>query len=188
MFLGLSAGTGFCLSVGSFTPPVRKVDKNAPEKVKSRVQLNFAFFLTNYVLIAAMVAVVVMLLHPSSIVVLSVVYAIWKAHAFLIRNEVDLFGVHVHSLLSIQQRFYVSLTITFVLLVWKCLLPTISILLISSILIVGHALLRDPKQIESTSNMLLDASYDEEDDLEGGVRPTATATRNAIMDERAESN
>ncbi|GKY96952.1 hypothetical protein MPSEU_000654200 [Mayamaea pseudoterrestris] len=189
MFLGLNATPGFCLSVGSFTPPIRKVDKNAPEKVKSRMYLNLAFFLTNYVLIAAMVALVVMLLHPSSIFVLIIVYALWKTHSFLIRNEVDLFGIHVHSLLTIQQRFYVNLVVTFVLVVWKCLIPTFSIILVSGILITGHAFLRDPKQIEQSSKFLLqnvscdDDDGDEETDLEGG-RPTTE--RKALMDERGD--
>jgi hypothetical protein len=162
MFLGLHAATG-CLSIGSFTPPVKKVDKNAPEKVKSRVQLNFAFFLTNYVLVAAMVALVVTLMHPSTIFVMAIVWAIWKLHAFLIRNEVDLFGVHVHNLLTIQQRFYINLVVTFILMVWKCLVPTLTIVSIAGLLVVTHAVLRDPKQIESSSVQLLNESYDEED-------------------------
>ena len=185
MFLGLNAGTGFCLSVGSFTPPIRKVDKNAPEKVKSRVQLNLAFFLTNYVLIAAMVALVVMLLHPTSVLVVAIVYTLWKIHAFLIRNEVDLFGIHVHSLITIQQRFYINLGLSFVLIMWTCLLPAISIVVISSILITGHALLRDPKQIESSSNVLLDGSYDDDEDLEGGKCVVPTKSENlTLLDDR----
>ena len=31
-FLGIDPAAGFCLSPGAFTPPVRKVDKESPEK------------------------------------------------------------------------------------------------------------------------------------------------------------
>lgn len=149
-------------SAGAFTPPTYKVlDKSSPEKVKSRVQLNFAFFLTNYVLVAATVAIVIALMHPGMLFFVALVYALWSLHSYLIRNELDLFGVHVHSLLTIQQRFYFLFTITTIVVVWKCLIPTIFFTIITTILILLHALLRDPKHIEKM-NLLEDASDDEE--------------------------
>jgi len=64
MFLGVvpTGPSSMCFSAGAFTPPIRKVDKASPEKIKSRVHLNFAFFLSNYVLISSMVALVVALM------------------------------------------------------------------------------------------------------------------------------
>lgn len=162
---------------------MRKVDKHAPEKIKSRMQLNLAFFLTNYVLVAAMVALVVTMMYPSSIIVIGIVYAIWNVHAYLIRNEVDLFGVQVHSLLTIQQRFYINFVITFILVVWKCLVPCLVILTISWLLIGFHAVLRDPKHIESTSSQILD-DYDEED-MEGG---RSVENGSDVMQGRGEDN
>lgn len=170
MFLGVNPGAGFCLSAEAFTPPVKKIDKASPEKIKSRVSLNFAFFLSNYALLASMVALVVALMHPGMLFFLGVVYGLWTFHRFLIRNELDVFGIHIHSLLSIQQRFYVLFTITTIVVVFKCLKPTLIWVSISAILILSHAFLRDPKHIETTSELLLgeENSSDEEVELRGG--------------------
>jgi hypothetical protein len=56
-----------CFAGGAYTPPIRKFDKASLEKVKSRVSLNFAFFLSNYVLVASMVGLVVALMHPGMV-------------------------------------------------------------------------------------------------------------------------
>ena len=70
--------------------------------------------------------------------------------------------------------------------VWKCLVPTFFIVFISSLLITGHALLRDPKQIESSSNMLLDGSYDDDEDLEGGHGGPTRSENITLLDDRGE--
>lgn len=67
MFLGVNPTNGLCFSSAAFTTPVRKIDKSTPEKIKSRVQLNLHFFLTNYVLVASMVGIVVALMHPGMV-------------------------------------------------------------------------------------------------------------------------
>lgn len=163
LFLGL--GTGGCLSAQAFTPPVRKMDKGTPEKIRSRVKLNFAFFLSNYVLLAAMTAIVVALMHPGMVFFLALVYGLWKLHAFLIRNQLIVFGIQVHALLTVQQRFYMLFTITTLVVFWKCLAPTVIFMAISSLMIISHALLRDPKDVESFGNEHLDS---DDDDIEGG--------------------
>lgn len=166
MFLGVSPS--MCLSPEAFTPPVKKLDKSSPEKIKSRMQLNFAFFLTNYVLLASMVALVVSLMHPGMLFFVTIVYGLWSCHSFLIKNELEVFGIQVHSLLTIQQRFYVLFVITTIVVVWKCLAPTIIFVTISAILIVLHAFLRDPKHIETSTSELLLANNEEGSDEEGG--------------------
>jgi len=167
MFLGLNPVAGFCLSATAFTPPVTKLTKTTPEKIRSRVKLNFAFFLSNYVLLAAMVALVVSLMHPGMVFFLAIVYGLWSLHSFLIRNKLELFGIQVHALLTIQQRFYLLATVTSVVVVWKCLAPTLTFLTISGLLILSHAFLRDPKDVEAVSNGMHES--DEEDDVEAGV-------------------
>lgn len=161
VFLGVHP-VGMCVSVGAFTPPVKNIDKGAPEKVKSRMKLNFAYFLSNYVLVAAMVALVVALMHPGMLLFVGIVWALWGLHSFLLRNELVLFGIQVQNILTVQQRFYLLFTLTTLVVIWKCLMPTIFFLTISSFIIVSHALLRDPKNIEATVG-----ESDEDDDEEG---------------------
>lgn len=163
-FLGIDPTTGFCLSPGAFTPPVNKVDKGSPEKVQSRVKLNFAFFLTNYVLIASMTAVVVALMHPGMIFFLCLVYGLWTLHAYMIRHEIVVGGVSLHSLVSVQHRFYVLFALTVVVVIWKCLVPTMTFIAISGLLILLHAFMRDPKHIEMSS--VERSRADSEDDYE----------------------
>jgi PRA1 family protein len=165
MFLGLNSGAGFCLSSQAFTPPVRKMDKATPEKIRSRVKLNFAFFLSNYVLLAAMTAIVVALMHPGMVLFLAIVYGLWKLHAFLIRNQLVVFGIQVHALLTVQQRFYLLFAITTLVVVWKCLTPTLIFISISGLMVLSHALLRDPKDVDSFGSEKHDS---DEEDVEGG--------------------
>lgn len=195
MFLGINQAQGLCLSVEAFTPPIRKLDKSSPEKIKSRVQLNFAFFLSNYVLVAAMVALVVALMHPSMLLFVAMVYGLWSFHSFLIRHELEFFGIQVHSLLSIQQRFYLLFVITTIVVVFHCLMPALFFLLISSLLIISHALLRDPKHIESDSFMSIlqeGSREDAENDVEGNYddnnsSPRGSGEMEAVLVERPSS-
>ena len=179
VFLGLNHNAGYCLSPTAFTPPVKLstnklVDKSAPEKIKSRVQLNFAYFISNYALLAIMTAVVIALMHPGMVLFVGIVYLLWKGHQFLINHPLIVFGVEVHALLSIKQRFYFLFIMTSVVVVWKCLAPTIFFLSISSFLIITHSLLRDPKDVEASgSSTGLDRynnkrNDDDDVDIEGG--------------------
>lgn len=182
MFLGLNPVAGFCLSATAFTPPVTKLTKTTPEKIRGRVKLNFQFFLTNYVLLAAMVALVVSLMHPGMVFFLAIVYGLWSLHSFLIRNKLELFGIQVHALLTIQQRFYLLATITSIVVIWKCLAPTLIFLTISGLLILAHAFLRDPKDVEAASNGMHDS--DEEEDVEAGAGGSGGSSESEVLVER----
>jgi hypothetical protein len=175
-FLGIDPAAGFCLSPGAFTPPVRKVDKGSPEKVQSRMKLNLAFFLTNYVVIAAMTAVIVALMHPGMIFFVGLVYGLWMLHAYMIRHEVVLGGVRLHSLVSVQHRFYGLLVLTVLVIIWKCLIPTLIFVAISGLLILVHAFMRDPKQIEMLDRSRAE-SEDEYDAMEGGTNESNSYSR-----------
>ena len=76
----------------------------------------------------------------------------------MIRNELELFGIRVHSLLSIQQRFYLNFAITTVVVLWKCLKPALIFVLLSTLLISTHAFLRDPKHIEASMDAAANAA------------------------------
>ena len=177
VFLGLNHNAGYCLSPTAFTPPVKLstnklVDKSTPEKIKSRVQLNFAYFISNYALLAIMTAVVIALMHPGMVLFVGIVYLLWMGHEFLIRHPLIVFGVEVHSLLSIKQRFYFLFTMTTLVVIWKCLVPTLFFISISSFLIITHSLLRDPKDVEASgagTDRYSNRENDDDDvDIEGG--------------------
>lgn len=150
MFLGIT-GPSLCFSPEAFTIPVKKVDKSTPEKFKSRLKLNFAFFLSNYALVATGTALIVFLMHPGMLLSMAVVWGLWMLHHFLISNEVMVFGRNVGTLLSISHRSNALVVLTVIVIVWKCLVPALTVLGISGLIILTHALLRDPKHIEISS-------------------------------------
>ena len=161
MFLGLNGHT-FCLSPGAFAPPTRHVDKTMCEKIRARVTLNFAFFLSNYALVAFCVAVVVALSHLGMLLFVGGVWALWLLHSFLIDHELIFFGTNVGMILSISTRSTILSILTIVVIIWKCLLPVLSFLLISGIIILSHALMRDPNHIESSHEFRGSEDSDEE--------------------------
>ena len=164
MFLGIT-GPSFCFSPEAFNAPVKKLDKSTPEKFKSRLKLNFAFFLSNYALVAAGTALIVFLMHPGMLIAIALVWGLWMLHYFLISNEVIVFGRNVGTLVSISHRANVLIVITTIVLVWKCLVPAITVVAISGMIILTHALLRDPKHIDvSNTNDYRNNSDDDSGD------------------------
>lgn len=164
MFLGVS-GPSWCLAAGAFAPPVKKVDKSFLEKIRARIRLNFAFFLSNYALVAFGVAVVVALSHPGMLLWVGGVWLLWLLHSFLISNEVILFGKNISMLLTIKQRSTVLSILTIVVIIWKALVPCLSFLLISGIIILSHALMRDPKHIEQSSEFARRGAEDSDEEV-----------------------
>ena len=143
------------------------------------MKLNFAFFVSNYALVAAMVAVVVALLHPGMILSVGLIWGLWTFHHFLIRHEFIVFGFPVHSLLTIQQRFYALFVLTTIVVVMKCLRPTILFLTVSGLIIITHSFLRDPKHIESSADWLEGGGTHDSEDEEGG-----SSTESEVLVER----
>jgi hypothetical protein len=161
MFLGIT-GPSFCLSPEAFNPPVRKVDKSTLEKFKSRLRLNFAFFLSNYAVVTVGVALVTALMHPGMLLALGLLWAIWGFHTFLISNEVVIFGRNIGTLMSITQRSNALFVLTTFVIVWKCLVPAFTVVVISGFIIFLHALFRDPKQIDTTSDRIRTLGSDDD--------------------------
>lgn len=182
VFLGINP-TNSCFAAEAFTPPMKKIDKSTVEKIKSRMKLNFAFFLSNYALVAGFVAVVIALMHPGMILSLGAIWGLWTFHHFLIRHQFVVFGVPVHSLLTIHQRFYTLFVLTAITVVWKCLVPSLFFLIISSLIIMTHAFLRDPKHIESSSANWLEGGATHDSDEEGGSGGEAS-TESEVLVER----
>jgi hypothetical protein len=151
MFMGVS-GQNFCFSPEAFTPPVKKMDKSTLEKFRSRLRLNFAFFLSNYALVAAGVALVIALMHPYMLISVAILWVLWAFHNFLISNEFIVFGHNIGTLVSITHRSAALTAITILAVVWMCLVPTIIAAAVSGLLILSHAIMRDPKHIDATKN------------------------------------
>ena len=160
MFVGIT-GNAFCFNAEAFTPPVKKLDKSTPEKIKSRMRLNFAFFLSNYAIVAAGVAVVVALMHPGMLFSVGIVWALWGFHTYLISHEFSLFGHNIGALVSINHRSNALMIITGAVIIWKCLVPAITFVAISGLIILSHAIMRDPSKVVSDAN---DLRKDDSDD------------------------
>jgi PRA1 family protein len=154
VFLGLSSTTtdgGVTLSEGAFVQPSLSGSGAAMPQMKARVNDNLKFFLSNYAMVAAMTALVVLLMHPSVVITLTLIYTLWWLHGYLIVNELTVFTVQVHSVLTVQQRFYLLFGISAVVIVWTCFVPTIIFTVISSIIILCHAALRDTAHLHEVS-------------------------------------
>ena len=170
MFLGIT-GPSFCLSPEAFNPPVKKMDKSTYEKFKSRLKLNFAFFLSNYAIVVAGVTAVVALMHPGMLLSVGFVWGLWSLHSYLISNEVIMFGRNIGTLISISHRSTALVVITGLVIVWKCLVPAITVVAISGLSIFLHAIFRDPKHIDTTGSTTTTTSLtavNSDDDSSGG--------------------
>jgi len=148
MFLGIT-GPSFCLSPAAFNAPVKKLDKSTYEKFQSRLKLNFAFFLSNYALVTAGVALVTALMHPGMVISVGLIWGLWALHKFLISNELIFFGRNIGTLISISRRSTILIILTAIVILLKCLKPTMIVIAISGGMILAHALLRDPSHVTS---------------------------------------
>lgn len=151
MFMGVT-GNALCFAPDAFTPPAKKLDKSTHEKIKSRMKMNFAFFLSNYAVVATLVALVVALMHPKMLFSLGIVWAGWSAHTYLIFNELLLFGINIGGLVSINRRSNALMVLTALVTVWNCLSPAIIFFAISGLIILSHAIMRDPSKVMETDN------------------------------------
>ena len=188
MFVGFT-GHAFCLAPEAFSPPAKKLDKSTYEKIKSRMKLNFAFFISNYALVASGVGIVVALMHPGMLLSVGAVWSLWMFHSYLISNELIVFGQNIGTLVSITQRSNALMVTTLLVVVWKCLLPAMTFVAIAGLIILSHALMRDPNHIDC--NLHFDQSDDEEivdmerDADSGGSVPSAISNdSSAVLVER----
>jgi len=151
IFLGITGPT-FCFSAEAFTPPSKKLDKTAPEKVLTRIRLNFAFFLTNYALITAGTAIIVSLMHPKMIMELTMVWILWTFHVAMVKNNTPIVirGIDFGQQLTAQRRSLILSIITCFVVFRYCFLPFLLTVGISFILVFSHAIMRDPKHIETS--------------------------------------
>ena len=153
-FLGVT-GPAFCIAATAFAPPTKKLDKDAAEKIGSRLKLNFAFFLTNYALILAGTAFVVALMHPSMLLLMGILVGLWHVHFLLDRAAIPMKygGVDFGEIFTTTRRSLVLTILTVLVGVFKCLVPTLEVLAISGIAIFAHASMRDPQHVETCGDL-----------------------------------
>eukprot|EP00978_Attheya_sp_CCMP212_P015655 scaffold40342_cov61-Attheya_sp.AAC.8 len=168
LFLGVT-GPSFCFSAGAFTPPSRHMDKTSFEKVHGRISLNFAYFASNYALLFLGVSLVVALSHPGMLLYLGMLWTLWYVSNFLTDHDIPIviFGHDVGQVITSQKRTAFLTYLSVVIVIWKCLLPMLSVILISVVMILFHAIMRDPKHIESSSAFSLRSEDSDEDEEEG---------------------
>lgn len=153
-FLGVT-GPAFCIAATAFAPPTKKLDKDAAEKIGSRLKLNFAYFLTNYALILAGTAFVVALMHPSMLLLMGILVGLWHVHFLLDRAAIPMKygGVDFGEIFTTSRRSLVLTILTVLVGVFKCLVPTLEVLAISGIAIFAHASMRDPQHVETCGDL-----------------------------------
>ena len=153
-FLGVT-GPAFCIAATAFAPPTKKLDKDAAEKIGSRLKLNFAYFLTNYALILAGTAFVVALMHPSMLLLMGILVGLWHMHFLLDRAAIPMEygGVDFGEIFTTARRSLVLTILTVLVGVFKCLVPTLEVLAISGIAIFAHASMRDPQHVETCGDL-----------------------------------
>ena len=153
-FLGVT-GPAFCIAATAFAPPTKKLDKDAAEKIGSRLKLNFAYFLTNYALILAGTAFVVALMHPSMLLLMGILVGLWHMHFLLDRAAIPMEygGVDFGVIFTTARRSLVLTILTVLVGVFKCLVPTLEVLAISGIAIFAHASMRDPQHVETCGDL-----------------------------------
>ena len=152
MFLGIT-GPSMCLSPEAFNPPSHKLDKYTFEKIKNRLALNGSFFLSNYALLTAGTCIVVSLMNTEMILYVALISTFWWFHTFTLKNNIpiSIAGRNLDDMISVKARSTTLLVATVLVIVFYCLIPFMSMMAISIFLILTHAMLRDPKHIESAS-------------------------------------
>jgi len=164
VFLGIT-GPSFCFSPQAFTPPTTHLDKNSREKVQLRMKLNFTYFLTNYALIASGTSIVITLMNPIMIMIIGIMCLLWKTHNVIVQHNIvmEVMGRDLGQYLSVANRTNILYVITSAVVVVFCLIPFLMAITISGLLIVSHAIMRDPKEVESSRSFKRGASDSDED-------------------------
>ena len=150
VFFGIT-GPSFCLAPDAFNPPSSHFDKNTSEKFKRRIDLNFSFFITNYAAITAGTSFIVILLHPKMVIYCGVLYMLWKIHSIIAKESILLvfMNQNIGKYLTIEIRTRALYLMTIWVVVVYCLQPVLTALTLSLLMVLVHAVMRDPKQVEN---------------------------------------
>jgi hypothetical protein len=164
------------------------MDKNTLEKVKQRVGLNTAYFLTNYALIASGTCVVVVLLHPKMIFYSIIMYLLWKAHNVMVNDHIPLvvMGKDIGQYVTVEVRTKILYVFTLWVVVLYCLKPFLLATGLTCLMVISHALLRDPKQIETGRSMSYYKDNDSDNDIDNDENDDSSGSE-VIVEKMGES-
>jgi len=151
MFLGIT-GPSFCFSPDAFNPPSKRIDKMAPDKFRTRLSLNFAFFISNYALVTAGVFLVVALTHPGMLLHVGGLLCFWYLHFLASANEslLVIYNRDFGNILPPSRRTLILNIMSAWVILFDCLGPFLSAVTISTVIILFHASMRDPKHVEKS--------------------------------------
>lgn len=145
LFLGMSQSSGpsFCFSAEAFSPPI------SLHQSLERVSRNLSFFATNYFWVTLCTFIIVSLMHVRMLALVCVTYVAWWLHLTVIKQDVKLFvmGKDFNRILTPRIRANVLMLWTLWVGTARCLKPSMKGLSISCVLILCHALLRDPSAL-----------------------------------------
>ena len=137
---------GMMIAPDAYTAPNGSTYQRTGEIIQIRIRDNMSYYLSNYAFIVVMTSIVIVLMHPSMIFTVMLVYGLFVLRTYLIRHEVMILcssNISIQSLLTVQQRSYLFGSIALLLILVTCIIPTLFIITISSTIIFTHALLRN---------------------------------------------
>ena len=118
------------------------------------------------------------------ILYVALVSTLWWFHVFTIKNNIPITfgGKNLDDFVSVNTRSNVLSMLTFLVIIFYCLIPVISMISISGFQIVCHALLRDPKHIENSA--IFRRGADVSSDSDGDICDSEDSGGEVIVNKR----
>jgi len=164
LFMGVTTGQSpsFCFAADAFSFPIsfttggHQQSSSAAEnknpsfgKITSRLQRNLNYFATNYAFMALCTILIVALMHPGMLLYVGITWAAWWLHFVIIQEDVKLVIMekNLNDIFTPKRRSWILTAWTLWVAVAKCFKPSLKGMVISSVLVFFHALLRDPSKL-----------------------------------------
>jgi hypothetical protein len=102
------------------------------------------------------------------IMFITTMYILWKTHAIMVESNIPIviMGKDLTHVITNEFRTHVMNILTLVVVIVYCLKPFLTAVGLSGLIILSHAVMRDPKQIESVG-MIKKYGADDSDESEG---------------------
>lgn len=105
-------------------------------------------------------------MHPAMIIYSTIVYLLWKGHQTMIDNNnhtLDFFRIEIknkvynlNDYITVEWRTRILYVLTLWVIICYCLNPLLIVIGLTGVLVLSHALMRDPKHIDASSRFYLD--------------------------------
>jgi len=108
-------------------------------------------------------------MYPKMLLYVVILSALWSFHLFTEKNGIPLivFGRDLGDVLTTQRRAIFLTVVSGIVGLVYCLIPALCAISISGSMIFLHALMRDPRQIESSTVFRGSADSDDEGESSG---------------------